>query len=285
MSMEETTDGETWSNTEVTSGTGNITISNTVRAVSKPSQYAWNWINISNCFNNSMNYSNLQLTGSKSHLMKNSEWGAIAYLTQSKYGRNENEIGINGYNKDTTNYAKITGMGGSSINNKYNTEYGMNASTTGNIYGIYDLSGGNWEYIATLYSKYTNGNGSALYTHTANEKYAKDIENSQLPANSSKYVTIYPIDATVGEKDGTMSFHFFKWNEIYGDAIFETASQPGNKKGWFENEADGDSAENQPFCTRGGWYNNTVSGLFSFGDSEGSTAYNSHCYRIVLICE
>ena len=215
MSMEETTDGETWSNTEVTSGTGNITISNTVRAVSKPSQYAWNWINISNCFNNSMNYSNLQLTGSKSHLMKNSEWGAIAYLTQSKYGRNENEIGINGYNKDTTNYAKITGMGGSSINNKYNTEYGMNASTTGNIYGIYDLSGGNWEYIATLYSKYTNGNGSALYTHTANEKYAKDIENSQLPANSSKYVTIYPIDATVGEKDGTMSFHFFKWNEIY----------------------------------------------------------------------
>ena len=37
-------------------------------------------------------------SGSEAHLMKNSEWGAVAYLTQSKYGRNGVEITINNKN-------------------------------------------------------------------------------------------------------------------------------------------------------------------------------------------
>ncbi len=273
MSMEETTDsGRTWKNSESTSGTGNKAISATVRAVSKPSQYSWNYINITNCFNNSLNYSTLQTTGANSHLMKNSEWGAVAYLTQSKYGRNNHEISINSYNKDSTNYAKLTGVGGSSADNKYNTTNGMNASTTGNLYGIYDLSGGNWEYTSVLYSKYTNGNGTALYAHTANGKYAKDVDGSQLPDNSSKYVTIYPIDTTIEGDDGSMDMHYSKWSEIYGDAIYETSSQCGSNTSWYGDRADEDSGATEGvFCIRGGQSLNTSTqiGVFAFADDAG----------------
>ena len=287
MSMEETADsGKTWTNSESTSSTGNKEISATVRAVSKPSQYAWNWININNCFNNSINYSTQQNTGSNSHLMKNSEWGAVAYLTQSKYGRNNHEISINSYNKDSTNYAKLTGVGGSSADNKYNTTNGMNASTTGNLYGIYDLSGGNWEYTSVLYSKYTNGNGTALYTNTANGKYARDEENSQIPANSSKYVTIYPIDTTIEGDDGSMDMHYSKWSEIYGDAIYETSSQCGSNTSWYGEYTDkSSSGAGGLFCIRGGdcWCS-TEAGAFAFGDGGGGVSTDI-AYRVVLICK
>lgn len=100
--------------------------------------------------------------------MKNSEWGAVAYLTQSAYGRNGNEIAIN----QCSNY--YTGAGPGKDNNTYaynkntfendyawNTEQGKLASTTGNIYGIYDMAGGAWEYVAayvdTGHNRITNG--------------------------------------------------------------------------------------------------------------------------------
>ncbi len=49
-----------------------------------------------------------------SHLMKNSEWGAVAYLGQSKYGLNEKNIRINNVNvNDMTNFVfAVTGYAG-----------------------------------------------------------------------------------------------------------------------------------------------------------------------------
>ena len=84
--------------------------------------------------------------------MKNSEWGAVSCLTHSQYGRNGHEIYIN----NNENY--VTGIAGDSASansskgttNQYNTEAGQMASTTGNIYGIYDLSGGTCEYVAAF---------------------------------------------------------------------------------------------------------------------------------------
>ena len=59
--------------------------------------------NISNCYTYSFNYDR----DKESHLMKNSEWGTVAYLTHSQYGRNGNEIYIN-------NDRDITGNSGGS---------------------------------------------------------------------------------------------------------------------------------------------------------------------------
>ena len=61
-------------------------------------------ITIGNIYNVAKSYD----SSKESHLMKNSEWGAVAYLTQSQYGRNGNEIDIN----NSSSY--ITGNGGGS---------------------------------------------------------------------------------------------------------------------------------------------------------------------------
>ena len=300
MSMEQTTDnGATWNNIKLKSG--NVALSDTTRAVSKPNNYSWNYINISNCFDNSLNYSNKQNTGANSHLMKNSEWGAIAYLTHSQYGRNGHEIGMNTYGPETkegetTYYNEVTGYGSSGTgrtteeniaeDNRYNGKYGMNASTTGNLYGVYDISGGCWEYTSVLYSKYTNNNGNSLYAKTANGKYSSSVADSPIPSNSSKYVTIYPIDTTVEGNDGSIHFHYAKWKDIYGDAIYETSNGNGNNKSWFNNNADPDTdAIEGPFSVRGGYFwIGAGAGAFAFGDGHGYATY-SCSYRIVLICE
>src|SRR5574344_540674 len=97
-------------------------------------------------------------TSDTSHMMKNTEWGAVAYLTQSIYGKNS-EVYIN----NDSSY--ITGCGGttvsasssSSCTNAYGTVTSYPQSTTGNIYGVFDMSGGAWEYVMGV-SKDTNGN-------------------------------------------------------------------------------------------------------------------------------
>lgn len=67
------------------------------------------------------------------HLMKNDEWGAVAYLAHSKYGRNGTKVSNN---TDGVNF--ITGTGG------------VLASTTGNHYGVFDMAGGAADGIAAI---------------------------------------------------------------------------------------------------------------------------------------
>ena len=94
------------------------------------------------------------------HMMKNDEWGAVAYLSQSKYGKygNNDYIGsnkkiyINNDSSYTTGHSggrPSAGYSSSDIKYKYNDmtnlgegkgQVGPGASTTGNIYGIYAIS-------------------------------------------------------------------------------------------------------------------------------------------------
>lgn len=87
--------------------------------------------------------------------MKNVEWGAISYLLNSKYGKNT-DITIN----DNSEYYTGGGIETAYISN-------VAQSTTGNIYGVYDMSGGLWEYTAA----YVNNGHSNLTLYRA--KYNK----------------------------------------------------------------------------------------------------------------
>ena len=115
------------------------------------------------------------ITNSDSHMMKNSEWGAVAYLSHSNYGIND-EIRINNYRKDTTTYATLTGCGASTANASVaatcNITYGSASSypqsTTGNISGIFDMSGGALEYVM---GNYNNTIGSSGFSTLPNAKY------------------------------------------------------------------------------------------------------------------
>ena len=81
------------------------------------------------------------INNADSHMMKNMEWGAVAYLKQSKYGLGTTDIAVN------TNSSYYTGGGTSDA---YKTNVAQ--STTGNIYGVYDMSGGAWEYVMGNYN-------------------------------------------------------------------------------------------------------------------------------------
>ncbi len=108
-------------------------------------------------------------------MMKNTEWGAVAYLQHSIYGSrasvriNNNSNYITGYSSVTEPTCGYTADNrecnpyeGNSINTdgtytkRYNSEVGYLASTTNNISGIYDISGGAWEYMMGVM---TNQNG------------------------------------------------------------------------------------------------------------------------------
>ena len=165
----------------------------------KPGVTSWRNITIGNVFTVCKNYS----TSLNSHMMKNSEWGAVAYLSQSSYGKN-NEIWIN------PNSHYITGQAGTNVSasattttySYSDTTYGVNASTTGTIYGIYDMSGGNWEYIAAYVNNESNNlntNGNSLVNNSPN--YMKEIYN-------------------IGEEDTSVS-NYEANSDKYGDAIYE----------------------------------------------------------------
>ena len=91
------------------------------------------------------------------HMMKNTEWGAVAFLNNSIYGRfiTDNKCILTGCIQWRNNNSNcITGCSGNAFNaskttdcNQWNTQIGVGASTTGNIYGIYDMSGGAYEYV------------------------------------------------------------------------------------------------------------------------------------------
>ena len=182
---------------------------------------------------------------SDAHMMKNTEWGVVAYLTHSKYGINK---------KVLTNYnnAQISGRQGNYTYNDFiivdgeltqNKEVGTGTltSTTGNVYGIYDLSGGVGEYMMALLK-----NSNNIY------EYGSSGFDSTTFANvASKYYDVY--NAGTSETDYTRC--------KLGDATGET-------RGWY-----GDYSymikSNEWFARGGYWYEWTghQSGIFYFGSS------------------
>ena len=111
----------------------------TLPVESKPNSSVWRNNYLSNYYK-AINKNNYQI-------IKNTEWGAIAYLTNSKYGIcKNNQCQELGYN-DTY----ISGK------NKYDT-------TTANNYGVYDMAGGAMEYTMSNYTE--NGKLNDLFKDT-----------------------------------------------------------------------------------------------------------------------
>ena len=115
---------------------------------------------ISKALTDSGNIYGFSKSSANSHMIKNSEWGAIAYLSKSSYGQNIVDITANKANLNnspSTIYAVAGYADGTGDTYKWYNTNGVKASTTGTIYGVYDMSGGALEYTAALVS---NGNTS-----------------------------------------------------------------------------------------------------------------------------
>ena len=167
----------------------------------------------------------------------------------------------------------ITGNAGNSVSdtsaagttNAYNTASGMLASTTGNITGIYDMSGAA-EYSAA----YINNGNSNLTTYSSN------LINAE-----AKYKDVYSATATDGISD-TQAGNYALASSKYGDAVWETSSSGNGSTSWFSDHSTFQFTTD-PLFSRGGSSGLTTSaGIFAFGyyTGEGRSIYS---FRVVLI--
>ena len=212
-----------------------------------------------------------------SHLMKNSEWGSISYLSKSEYGLGSVDIAINNKNfGDNTNNV-YAGTGYNNQGKEWNDtsiEDGYSASTTGNIYGIYDMSGGTWERSAT----YVNNSIGAGNRNT----YGASVVTGG--AKSTKYATVYPSNETndTNTDDKRSQANYNVNDKIYGDAVRETSTKGVEKSSWYSDYSyfpEGGS----PFFGRGGSsWDSVGAGLFYFHRNAGDSNY-SHGFRAVLV--
>ena len=168
-------------------------------------------------------------------MMKNIEWGAVAYLKQSSYGLGITDITINDNGSSFGTFLTGGGTGTS-----YKTNIGQ--STSGNITGVYDMSGGVYEYVMGNYGK-TKGNSG--------------LTVSGVPA---EHIDIY-------SGTSVSASHL-------GDATGETA-------GWYDDDAYFVNSS-YPWFMRGGFYGvGDYAGVFCFHTGTGGDGY-SYAFRVVL---
>lgn len=192
-----------------------------------------------------------------SHLMKNTEWGAVAYLTRSSYGiGTSREIYVNRY-YDSTNQKSLTGCsnGGAGTGKgmittcsyRYNHASSYGGTTTGNIYGIYDMSGGAWEFVAGNYNSQKSLSG--------------------LEAIDTNYINVYTAAAGCAE------------SVCPGAAITSTA-------GWLDDQTLSTFTNTYPWLVRGGYWGVTDSkllGIFAASVDDGDASPNISFRPVITI--
>lgn len=246
-------------------------------------RYSWTNMDMKNQYLVGKNMVNNHIYGlnvneTDTHMMKNIEWGAIAYLAQSPYGRNANKIWANNYYDDI---GTKTGYSAKSSSDKkygeeidyvtfmWNSSNGMRATTTGNVYGVYDLVGGAIERMAAFLDNESDS--------------LKQYGMVMLQEMNRDYVDVY----YVHEEDTQLSNYNMTIYK-YGDAIWETSLYGHNnsKSSWYSSSS-GMMNNQWPFIFRGGSAvireENAV-GLFYFSPSSGGPNTLS-AFRTVIIAK
>ena len=275
-------------------GCTNETCSNANGIIIKPSVKSLRNNNVSNFFYASRS---MEQTGNSfgfvssevdTHMSKNNEWGAVAYLTQSIYGRCTNSTTCSEVYKNNSSGFYTGRSGGAAGNTPINGTYtdqtstdnyntygfytyddylldyntntkgnkvkgkGTGASTTGTIYGIYDMSGGAWEYVMGVFAD-TNGNPRSGYNSSSNSGFTGMLKDETtytgIAFPDSKYYNLYT------------------GSSYTGHALTET-------KNWYNDSANFVSTS-FPWFSRGGAYSISAgTGVFYFKYDIGSSNYN-----------
>ena len=204
---------------------------------------SWSSITVHDIYINCLNYN----SALNSHMMKNDEWGAVAYLSKSKYGK-ETEI--------TINRLYYTGGG---IEDSYVSN--IEQSTTGTVHGVYDMNGARHEHVAA----YVNNGSFSL------------VNGSRLVNGEAKTKNVYSKASLDGYEE-----NYIANSEKYGDAVYETSANGGGNMSWY-----GDHTvfpyTSSPFFLRGGYYGGgTDAGVFNFTNGTGVSA-DSISFRPVLV--
>lgn len=244
----------------------------------KPNQNGLNYQNVSTQFATAQSFTNpsspnfqgLNNTTTDTRMARDADWGAATYLATSTYGKGAaNPVYINncGDTSTWTNLNKRTGWGGATESasatadcvpgtndsGAYYTATGQQASTTGNTTGLYDMSGGNYEYTMSNFNHVQADWGSGP---------VDGFPAGNFP--SSKYLDMYLNPPFTG--DYYTNNDFCTWATCGGRALHETKtvqSVTSYDQSWgsgFSAFVDAD----YPWFIRGGYSNNgSYAGVFA----------------------
>jgi len=247
------------------------------KIIIKPNVYSWRNNTLGNMFKASFDY----MRNAESHMMKNTEWGAVAYLQHSKYG-SAASVRVNNNSDYITGYAgteePIKNWSSSSVEgNRYEpTELGINgtytlnyfnsgstvASTTGNYTGIYDMSSGSWDYVMGYTTEASTAGGSSEITILYSDFFTNSSYNKYYDKYSSTANTNYN-------------------NRVLGDATGELGPFNSYISSWYSDYAYYISSSASWFTRGGMWIDGRDSGIFSFSNNSGAKNSTSS-FRIVL---
>lgn len=227
----------------------------------KPNKDAWKFVSISDAFDKCIQLKEY-ITGVPedvdSHLIKNSEWGAVAILAYAVgNGRpqiNGQPIGVTGYVSNQRNTSGELDLQGT-------------ASTTGNLTGVFDMVGCLDEYVAS----YVNNNHENLST------YCQSLVNADV-----KYKDVFPTGTTDSDQDNYeasrgltdgMLIHETSTGGSWGDSWINWNRTPSNVL--YPNT-------DAPVFIRGFDYSNQFGGLTAFWRWSGKEAIHIG-FRAVVV--
>ncbi len=222
-----------------------------------------------------------------SRMPTNSDWGAIAYLSASRYGAGHGNVQMNTQYQtrtlDGSDSNGTTGCGPSESGNKdatytdggalgtqsacstsnlqraYNGSLGQLASTTNNTSGIYDLAGGGSKYVSAARTTDNTSSQTTGYfdTNTPRRPYANLYYNIS-------------------------NFNDCTYDTCGGQALYETnnGQGDGSTNQWHDQYAYFVSSSSS-WVKRGGYADWSNSGVFSALAHNGH-AYNNDLLRVVL---
>ena len=274
------------------------------------------------------------LNKATSHMLKNSEWGAITYLASSKYGAGTNNVSINSaypstsadadiaspssnyrsgttgcgpnnINRSTTAYSSVTTSTGETVDlpalssshienplacgdvdHSYIGSIGQLASTTNNVYGIYDMSGGAYEHVmgnlTSSDTETTPHNTTTMQNQVKSpyvDLYKESLGFDYSSSGDTNPAWSYSANATQYNND------VCTWDTCGGHALHETRQYQSVSS---YNQSWGDDYSNFVYSI-GRWFRRggnadygSSPGLFHSGGTGGS-GYSNYGFRSVLL--
>lgn len=273
------------------------------------------------------------LAQATSHLIKNTEWGAASYLAASQYGAGYNGMMPNtaeapggtdadgdGKNSSWDELMGITGCGPNSASSKstyqgesltvsnpssptacgsvdraYSGSIGQLASTTRNIYGVYDMAGGAYEVVAGNTPSQDNlvQDEGGIFGTLIGEPYVDLYRLSDgFPQNSSWDAPSWSGDDDGGYPDmSTWGIDVCTFETCGGTALHEVgttqSASPNYYSGWLGSSHAFPWGREGNFLLRGGGARNNGSDGYVYTSSVlagyGGNAWSGSTSRPVII--
>ena len=269
------------------------------------------------------------LAAATSHMLKNSEWGAITYLASSKYGAGTNNVSINSaypstsadadiaspsssyrwgitgcgpnnLERSTATYTDGTPLSASTIESAtacstdpelgsrraYNGDIGQLASTTNNVYGIYDMSGGAYEYVMGNLTGYDDQSESSSTSYTRNpikppyvDLYKESLGFDYVSSGDTNPAWSYSTSAVCYNND------VCTWGTCGGHALHETKqyqSVSSSSQSWGDDYSSFVNSSSRWFQRGGNANRGPNAGLFNSINDNGRSS-NAGGFRSVLL--